>query len=112
MLLSGGEKIHLAFTEAGGTIPANEQGDRQAVRSAQGRVQARLAGAFAELDCQTGDVHVRRQLYAALVQTAISMARQRLPENPFLENLVGTFPGVDAVTAVKGATSIPGPAGS
>ena len=111
-MLNGSGKTHLVFTEAGGTIPANGQWETQAVRSVQPQVEARLAGAFADLDCQTGDVDVRRQLYAALVQTAISMARQRLPENPFLENLVGTFPGVNAVMPVKGATSILSPAGS
>lgn len=85
MLLNGSGKSDLIFTEAGGVIPANGQWEAQAVRSAQAQVEERLARAFAELDCQTGDVDVRRQLYAAFVQTAISMARHRLPGNPFLE---------------------------
>lgn len=80
---------HLDFTVAkSGADPVEGWCDTQAVRSAHSLVEQRLSQAFAELDCQTGDVEVRQQLYATLVHKAISLARQRLPDNPFLEDLL------------------------
>lgn len=66
----------------------NNWRETRAVRAAQALVENQLREGFAELDCQTADVRVRQQLYAMLVDKAICMARQRLPDNPFLDELV------------------------
>jgi len=66
----------------------NDWQETQAVRSIHALVDNQLRQGFAELDCRTADVRVRQQLYATLVHKAICMARQRLPENPFLDELI------------------------
>lgn len=62
--------------------------DAPDVRSVRSLIEQRLSKGFAELDCQTGSVEVRQQLYATLVHEAIRMARQRLPDNSYLDELV------------------------
>lgn len=76
--------------------------DMQSFRS---RIVQRLSKGFAELDSQTGSVEVRQQLYAMLVHEAIRMARQRLPDNAFLEELIGNSPMTD--DANGGAVALP-----
>lgn len=71
-----------------GDIALGDWRETPAVRSIHSRVENRLCEGFAELDCQTGDVVVRQQLYATLVHRAICMARQRLPGNRFLDDLI------------------------
>ena len=66
----------------------NDWQETRAVRSIHALVEHQLREGFAELDCRTADVRVRQQLYATLVHKAICMARQRLPDNPFLDELV------------------------
>lgn len=91
-LLNVGVKEDFDFAETNnGVVSGRGWRDAQAVRSLQSLIEARLAAGFAELDSQTGNVEVRRQLYADLVRNAIGMARQRLPDNPFLEDLIGAI---------------------
>ena len=62
--------------------------DTPAVRSGRSLIEQRLSEGFAELDSRTASVEIRQQLYATLVHEAIRMARQRLPENRFLDELI------------------------
>lgn len=70
--------------------------DAPDVQSFRPLIVQRLSKGFAELDAQTGSVETRQQLYATLVHEAICMAQQRLPENPFLDELVRNAHSVDA----------------
>ncbi|EQB05137.1 MULTISPECIES: hypothetical protein [Sphingobium] len=96
-------KDHLDFTVSkGGAGSLEDWCGSQAVRGVQSLVEQRLSQGFAELDCQTGDVEVRQQLYATLVGKAISLARQRLPDNPFLEDVLRASHFDDEVAAQAG----------
>lgn len=91
-MLSVRGKEDFGFTETNdGVVSGLGWRHAQAVQSLQSLIEARLAAGFAELDSQTGNVEVRRQLYADLVRKAIGMARQRLPDNPFLEDLISAI---------------------
>lgn len=70
--------------------------DTPDVQSFRSLIVQRLTKGFAELDAQTSSVETRQKLYATLVHEAICMARQRLPENQFLEELVQNSHSVEA----------------
>lgn len=102
-MLNDRTKDHLDFTVSkGGAGSLEDWCGTQAVRAVQSLVEQRLSQGFAELDCQTGDVEVRQQLYATLVGKAISLARQRLPDNPFLEDVLRASHFEDEVAAQAG----------
>ncbi|NML91142.1 MULTISPECIES: hypothetical protein [unclassified Sphingobium] len=58
------------------------------ITSIRPKLVQELSAGFGELDCQTASVETRRQLYAALVQEAILIARTRFPENEYLDQVL------------------------
>lgn len=55
-----------------------------ALEAARSTIERHLLAAFGQLDAGTGDVEIRKQLYAGLIRQAVHIARERLPDNATL----------------------------
>jgi hypothetical protein len=59
-----------------------------ALQAAQATIQRHLLAAFSQLDSETPDVEIRKQLYADLIRQAVHLAGERFPNNRVLVEMI------------------------
>ena len=59
-----------------------------ALGSARAMIERHLSTAFGQLDAETGDIELRKQLHAAFVHEAIVTASARFPHNYALADAI------------------------
>ncbi len=59
-----------------------------ALQAARTTIQRHLLAAFGQLDSETPDVEIRKQLYADLIRQAVHLAGERFPDNRALVEMI------------------------